>query len=121
MDYVEIINRQKQLRFKRPVPAPTFSARGDNPFCGDTVIFSGTLDASGTITALGFTGYACAICEVTSDLLAEFALGKHRDTVLALDSAFGERTLLQVDIPFARKRCAQLALDTLQKALRAVD
>jgi NifU-like protein involved in Fe-S cluster formation len=121
MDYAEIIERQKQLRFKRSVLAPTFNARGDNPFCGDMVTFSGILDASDTIIAIGFTGYACAICEVTSDLLAEFALGKHRDTVLALDSTFGERSLLQADIPLARKRCAQLALDTLQKALRAAD
>jgi nitrogen fixation NifU-like protein len=116
MDYEAILARQDTLRYRQKIVDADFSSEGDNPFCGDSVTFAGHLDENDLITDIGFMGYACAICDVTSDLLADYVLGKSRAQVMLLEPSFME-TLLETDLPLMRKRCAYLPLETLQKAL----
>jgi NifU-like protein involved in Fe-S cluster formation len=117
MNYAEILARQDCLRFRQEIVDVDFVGENDNPFCGDSIRIAGRLDPTGNVIAIGFTGYACAICEVASDLLCEYALGRSCTELSDLAPDFTEQ-LLGTRVPLARKRCASLPLEILQAALR---
>jgi len=112
----EILERRANLRFKKPVASFDVLAKGENPFCGDSIEVQVRFASDGSLVDIGFLGYACIVCEVAGDLLCEQALGKKPREILLFDLSFVEG-LFGNRIPPARRRCALLVLDTLKSTL----
>jgi nitrogen fixation NifU-like protein len=123
-----ILNRKANLRYKRALPRYDCALQGENPFCGDSIEVQVLFASDGSLADIGFTGYACIVCEVAGDLLCEKVVGEQPADVLGLDLNAIE-ALLGREVPPARRRCALLVLDTLKtllastltKPLRKVD
>jgi NifU-like protein involved in Fe-S cluster formation len=111
-----ILARKADLRHKRTLARYDRALRGENPFCGDSLEVQVLFAPDGSLADIGFTGYACMVCEVAGDMLCEDVIGKQPAAVLQLDLDSIE-ALLGMKVPSARIRCALLVLDTLKTLL----
>lgn len=94
----------------------TISSKQINPFCGDEIEMYLHIN-KGVVDDIGFEGIGCAICIAGASLLTEFALGKSKDEL----TKFSEKdmlSLLGIEVSESRKKCAFLALATLQDCLK---
>jgi len=115
------------------VTAPSCSADGANPLCGDEIHLQVRLDDSGErIAAIGFTGNGCSISQASASMMASYVDGETVATALAGVAAFqrmmitgepaGEEygdieALVGVAKFPVRVKCASLAWKTLELAL----
>lgn len=107
--------------FRRPrnygaLPNATASAEGVNPLCGDRVRVAVIVDPAATITDARFTANACAICVASASLLTERLHGMSIDDASRLSDK-DALALVGSGVPTARRRCATLPLEALQRAL----
>ena len=112
-----ILDHYRNPRHHGPISGATHQAKRDNPTCGDHI----ALDISvrhGNIVDIGFDGSGCAISQASASLLSERVLGMKTDEAAALSKAV-VLDLLGIPISPTRLKCALLALDTLQLALRS--
>lgn len=83
-----------------------------NPSCGDQYQFF--IKYSGNkIASMGYIGDGCAISNAACSLLVDALIGKEKaylDTITETDMM----DLLGIEISFTRKKCALLALHSLQ-------
>jgi nitrogen fixation protein NifU and related proteins len=107
--------------FRRPrnygaLPNATAAAEGVNPLCGDRVRLAVLVDDRAIITDARFTANACAICVASASLLTDHLRGMPRAEAAQLteEAALG---LVGNGIPAARRRCATLPLEALQRAI----
>ena len=63
-------------------------AEGYNPFCGDQVIFSASLDSSSLFEKIVCHGQGCAISQASSSMMREILKGKTIDEAKALLQRF---------------------------------
>jgi nitrogen fixation NifU-like protein len=93
--------------------------RGGNEHCGDILEVSLRLE-DGVVAALAFEGSGCTVSQASASVLAEWAAGRRREEVEALD----EQRMIDMlgrDVVESRPLCATLALNTLQTALKRLD
>lgn len=83
--YQEIIlDHGRHPRNHRKLGEPTHSAHGHNPLCGDTVDVELTLDDTGHVSDVAFTGKGCAISMASASLMTEILRGKSEKEVREL-------------------------------------
>ena len=106
--------------FRRPLnrgalPNADVSEPGANPLCGDRIVIE--LRAEGdVIREAMFHADACALCVATASLLTEHVRGRvARDVAIIPDAIIAD--LLKAEPPPARRACARLPLDTMQRAV----
>lgn len=130
-----ILDHNKKPRNFHEIEAPTVTAEGYNPLCGDQLRLFVKLDDAGTIEEVSFLGSGCAISKASASLMTVNLKGKTADEAKVLFEEFhrlvrGELNpeteenhlgRLKVfagvsDYP-ARVKCASLAWHTLRGAL----
>ena len=106
--------------FRRPrnrgaFDAPSGQADGANPLCGDRVRVELRAD-DGVVSEARFTADACALCVASASLVTDRARGMTVSDAARIDAAWLFASL-QGEPPLARRKCATLPLDTLQRAI----
>ena len=66
----------------------THDADGDNPLCGDHYHVYLTIDEDGTVKEAAFAGSGCAISKASASMMTDAIIGKSREEVEQLFSAF---------------------------------
>jgi nitrogen fixation NifU-like protein len=98
---------------------PDASVEGANPLCGDRVRVEIRV-ANGTIAEAGFTADACVLCVASASLLTSHVRGMSMSDARELSDTLAFE-LVGGTVPMARRRCATLPLDTLRRAVMAVE
>jgi nitrogen fixation NifU-like protein len=129
-----IVEHNRSPRNKRVLPAPTRSAAGHNPLCGDQITLQVVLDGD-RIADIAFQGGGCAISQASASLMTSAVKGKTTADAEALFRAFHGMVTARPDTPPdvatlgklaafagvrafpARVKCASLSWHTLHAAL----
>ena len=130
-----ILDHYRRPRNQGLLPNPDLRSEGFNPFCGDQVILTMTLDGAGRIDAVGFEGEGCSISQASASMLTAHIEGRTLDEAESLVQTFkgvmqgeeadpedeerlGEIAALQGVREFPiRVKCALLGWTTLQDAI----
>ena len=128
--YQEIIlDHYKRPRNAYLLELKDVSGEGINPFCGDEVRLTLSIDNKGIINQVGFNGQGCAISQASNSILSELCKGKTinqlnvmimlgKTVTLEEEQGLGElQALFGVKRFPIRIKCALLAWATLQDAL----
>jgi nitrogen fixation NifU-like protein len=75
-----ILDHNKRPRNRGRIPAPTHSAEGFNPLCGDAIVLD-LIAKDGIIQDIKFDGQGCAISTASASLMTEAVRGKPLQTV----------------------------------------
>lgn len=126
-----ILEHYRKSPWRKDVVAPTGTAEGINPVCGDELHFTVRVE-DGRIADIGFGGQGCAISQASASLFSE-ALARAGTERLQELTRYFEAMLLEGADPdpklgdlaalqgvaklAARVKCAMLAPRTLQEAL----
>lgn len=127
-----ILDHYRKPRNHDPLNAPTCSADGANPLCGDTIHLELTLD-EGEIEEIAFAGAGCSISQASASMMTEYVKGRSVGEARAGADAFqrmmvsGETQSIEgfddidalqgvAKFP-ARVKCASLSWKTLEQAL----
>lgn len=127
----EVLDHGRAPRNRGALPGSTHSARVSNPLCGDRLTLHLRVDGD-RIEAASFEGRGCAIAMASASMLTEILSGRHVDSALdlarSLVSAPGARAAPPDLGPLeplrgvlgapSRARCATLAAEALEEALR---
>lgn len=110
-----ILDHYKHPRHKGELKSPDAKKRAYNQSCGDDL--TTYLKIKGDkISAISFTGQACAISTAAMSILSEALLGKTKEEVLALEIE-DLKKILGLELSWRRERCAMLGLRALQGAI----
>ena len=130
-----ILDHYRRPRNQGLLPNPDLKSEGFNPFCGDQVILTMTLDGAGRIGEVGFEGEGCSISQASASMLSVHLAGRTLDEAESLVRVFkgvmqgeelapeqeerlGEVAALQGVREFpVRVKCALLGWTTLQDAI----
>ena len=110
-----ILDHYRNPRNHGHLDAPTATAEGVNPLCGDEL--SVELDiAEGIVRDVRFSGRGCAISQAAASMISDVVKGKTVDEVAALGR---EDVLEELGIPLSpiRLKCALLSVSVLRVAL----
>ncbi len=83
-----ILDHSKRPRNFGALEGANRTAEGFNPLCGDHYQVHATIDADGSVVAVGFEGSGCAISKASASMLTQAVQGKSTAEVLALFEAF---------------------------------
>jgi nitrogen fixation protein NifU and related proteins len=110
-----ILDHYKNPRNSGHLDAPTVSAEGVNPLCGDELRVELQIE-DGVVTDLRFNGRGCAISQAAASMISDVAKGKSVADVQALGR---EDVLEELGIPLTpiRLKCASLSVQLLKVAL----
>ncbi len=127
-----LMDHYRAPRNRGEIIAPTCSADGANPLCGDTVRVEVQL-GDDHITDISFSGSGCSISQASASMMTEFAKGRSVAAALEGVEAFQQmmvtaqapgldgfddiEALIGVAKFPARVKCASLAWKTLAQAL----
>lgn len=129
-----ILEHYRSPRNRGALAAPTHSAHGLNPVCGDEVRVELSLEGD-TIREVAFEGQGCSISQASASLMSEQLKGVGLAAARRLDRAFrammvdggppdpvlGDLEALRGVAKFpARVKCAMLSWNVLEEALEAV-
>ena len=129
-----LLDHYRSPRNRGRLDAPTASADGANPLCGDEITIDVALDEDGTVTDVAFEGSGCSISQASSSMMTGYVKGRPAEEALAgvaafqrmmvdgepLDEEFGDIEALAGVRKFpVRVKCASLAWKTLEQALTA--
>lgn len=130
-----ILDHYRRPRNQGLLPNPDLQSEGFNPFCGDQVMLTLTLDGDGRIDAVGFEGEGCSISQASASMLSVHIGGRTLEEAESLVRTFkgvmqgeeidpdeeerlGEIAALQGVREFPiRVKCALLGWTTLQDAI----
>ncbi len=130
-----ILDHYRRPRNEGLLPDPDLQATGFNPFCGDQVVLTISLDADGRIAKTGFEGEGCSISQASASMLTGCLCGQTIEEAEALvqtfkgvmqgeeiteeqEDALGDVVSLQGVREFPiRIKCALLSWTTLQDAI----
>lgn len=133
-----ILDHNQNPRNKYPIENPTLANHGHNPLCGDEIDVYLDLDAS-SIQKITFGGKSCSICQASASMMTEALEGKSLQQVEHYIDGF-KKMMLENGESLAdqgyefedlealegvkkypvRIKCALLAWNTLQEALKPV-
>jgi nitrogen fixation protein NifU and related proteins len=132
-----ILDHYRAPRNHEALVAPSCSADGSNPLCGDQVTIQVTLDGDGDsarLEEIAFVGQGCSISQASASMMTEFVKDRTVAEARGGAAAFqrmmttGEiqdiegfddiDSLLGVAKFAARVKCASLAWKTLEQALQ---
>jgi nitrogen fixation protein NifU and related proteins len=127
-----ILDHYRRPRNHDPLQAPTCTADGANPLCGDMIHLEATLEGD-RITEIAFGGSGCSISQASASMMTEYVKGRTVAEARAGAEAFqrmmttGELQdvdgfddidALQGVAKFAaRVKCASLSWKTLEQAI----
>ncbi len=112
----EILEHYRQPHNFGTLDEPDATYEGNNPLCGDRITMMLTVDASGVVSDVAFSGRGCAISQASASLLTDEIKGRSVKEGAAMTNP-DILDLLGIEISPARLKCALLSLDTLQHAL----
>lgn len=106
----------RSSKFRGELPTANAGSQALNPSCGDMVAVQ-CIIKDGIIANMRFTGTGCVISQAAASLLAETIIGK---PITQANETTAEQMKELVGIPLGptRMRCALLALEALQQALK---
>lgn len=127
-----ILDHYRQPRNRGAAIAPTCSADGANPLCGDHIRVDVAL-SHGAVEAISFSGQGCSISQAAASMMTEYVKGRPAAAALQGVEAF-QQMMLTGQAPGlegfddiaslagvakfpARVKCASLAWKTLAQAL----
>jgi len=127
-----LLDHYRQPRNHGGIDAPTCSADGENPLCGDQVRIDVTV-ADDHITDISFSGRGCSISQASASMMTEYVKGRTVAQARAGIDAF-QQMMVTAESPGlegfddiealigvakfpARVKCASLAWKTLEQAL----
>jgi len=110
-----VLEHFRRPRNRGPLADASASAEGANPLCGDRVRVELRAD-DGVVSEARFTADACALCVASASLVTDRARGMTVSDAARIDAAWLFASL-QGEPPLARRKCATLPLDTLQRAI----
>jgi nitrogen fixation NifU-like protein len=126
-----IVDHNRSPRNRRAMPAPSRSARGWNPLCGDRVTVHVLLEGD-VVKDVSFEGDGCAISTASASMMTQSVKGKSLDEARAIFERFHRMLAGEPDgagdlgrleafagvrrYP-ARVKCATLAWHTLKAAI----
>ena len=135
--YAEILNEHNiNPTHKGVIEQPTYTLKGVNPSCGDTIYLQLKVNDSGIVEEGVFNGSGCAISQASVDMMLDDIIGKPKDEALRLADLFiamikGEVTdddaleeldeaasLKNISFMPARVKCAVLGWHTMQEMLK---
>jgi nitrogen fixation NifU-like protein len=110
-----ILDHYRNPRNHGHLDAPTATAEGVNPLCGDELRVELQIE-DGVVTDLRFNGRGCAISQAAASMISDVAKGKSVADVQALGR---EDVLEELGIPLTpiRLKCALLSVQLLKVAL----
>ncbi len=126
-----LLDHYRNPRHKGSMPAPTCSADGANPLCGDQIHLDVDVE-DGLLREVEFTGTGCSISQASASMMTEYVQGRSVERAeQAIDDFqsmmvtgkppvddFGDIEALVGVAKFpARVKCASLAWKTLRQAL----
>ena len=135
-----ILDHYRAPRHHDHLAAPTATAQGNNPLCGDEVTVEITLDGD-VVTAIGAIGVGCSISQASASMMSEAVAGRTRAEVdelvrkfkVMMSIADSAEAVVDPDRPGAslgdlealqgvrkfpvRIKCADLPWTTLEQAL----
>jgi len=116
-----VLEHFRHPRNRGTVESPNAEADGANPLCGDRIRVQLRIE-EGVVADARFTADACALCIASASLLTEHVRGLRLSELDAI-SVSTISTWLEGDPPAARRKCALLPLDTLNRAVasRAIE
>ena len=130
-----ILDHYRNPRHHHAVDDPDLSGEGFNPFCGDQVNLTLSLDSEGKIDGVGFEGQGCSISQASASMMTDQLEGKTLEEAEELVHTFkgimqgeelteeqqdelGEIAALEGVKQFpVRIKCALLGWTTLQDAI----
>ncbi|RLT42681.1 MAG: SUF system NifU family Fe-S cluster assembly protein [Chloroflexi bacterium] len=131
-----LLDHYRQPRNHNSLDAPTCSADGSNPLCGDKVRIDVAIECD-RIAAISFSGNGCSISQASASMMTEFVKGRTVAEARAGIDAF-QQMMVTAEAPGldgfddiealigvakfpARVKCASLAWKTLEQALAGED
>lgn len=127
-----LLDHYRQPRNHGGIEAPTCSADGSNPLCGDQVRIDVSV-ANDRITDISFSGRGCSISQASASMMTEYVKGRSVEEARRGIEAFQQmmvtaespgiegfddiEALLGVAKFPARVKCASLSWKTLEQAL----
>jgi len=100
-------------RYCGRIKNPTKTLKGENPICGDQILFQVELDKNQTIKNIGWQGAGCAISQAAASILAEMVKDNKFDQLGKITSQIFLKKL-GLKLSPTRQKCALLALYTLK-------
>ena len=127
-----LLDHYRQPRNHGGIDAPTCSADGSNPLCGDQVRIDVTI-ADDHITDIWFSGRGCSISQASASMMTEYVKGPTVEEARKGINAF-QQMMVTAEAPGldgfddiealigvakfpARVKCASLSWKTLEQAL----
>lgn len=111
-----ILDHYQHPRHWGHLTAPDRVGEAENPLCGDRVRVELRLNGAGTVAEVAFSGEGCVIAIAAASMLMEQIQGRPLEELRPLGEADVVQ-LLGMDLRPARRACARVSLEALQKAL----
>ena len=113
-----ILDHYKNPRNAGHLEAPTATAEGVNPLCGDELSIELQVD-DGVVTDVRYNGRGCAISQAAASMLSDTIKGRRVDELAGVGK---DDVLEELGIPLTpiRLKCAILGLGVLKVALNQV-
>jgi nitrogen fixation protein NifU and related proteins len=133
-----ILDHNKRPRNFRKIEAPSRTAKGHNPLCGDRLTLYLQLEGD-RIADVAFEGTGCAISKASASMMTDALKGRTIDEARAMFDRFHALVTSSTDTPTpteglgklavfggvreypARVKCASLAWHTLKAAVESPD
>lgn len=111
----KLMDHYRNPRHQGRIENPTFSARVDNPLCGDSLEITGIVTDT-ILTHIGFQGTGCVISQAAASLLLQHVISKSVVDIRAItvDEFVG---LLGIQLGPVRLKCAILALQAVHMGI----
>ena len=113
-----ILDHYKNPRNAGHLEAPTATAEGVNPLCGDELSIELQVD-DGVVTDVRYNGRGCAISQAAASMLSDTITGRRVDELAGVGK---DDVLEELGIPLTpiRLKCAMLSVGVLKVALNQV-
>lgn len=109
-----ILDRNKNPRYKKVPDSYDMREGGVNASCGDSLIVFLKFNDDGVITEASFDGEGCAISQASADMLMEKIIGTEMSDFASI-SKKDVYDMLGINIGPSREKCALLAANTLRR------
>ena len=94
----QIIELARESRKRVRIDAPDTTIRFDNPLCGDRIDLDFLIE-DGRISDIGFKVRGCALCEASSELLAQNANGYQLQELNTVGSKLSDYLVGKIENP----------------------